>query len=398
MDFTLSRRISGVQGSIIRELFKLGVDPNMISFGGGNPSAETFPVAEIAEIIDRVLKDNPISVLQYGLSEGYPPLREYMKQYLAKKGIDFENNDLLILSGAQQCCDLVTKALVNEGDVVLTEDPAFIGCLNTFRTYGAKLVGVPMEDDGMDLAALEAALEANPNAKLLYMIPNFQNPTGGTTSSEKRAKIYALCAAHGVAIYEDDPYGEIRFSGTPLPPIKAGDSEGIVFYAGSFSKVMAPAFRLGYLVFPKELLQPITVGKQSTDVHSNTLLQHVCYEYMTGYDFEGHLDKARAVYRKKCAHMLAEMDAKFHPDIHFTRPEGGLFIMAYLPDGMDAQPFVRKGIEKGVLTVPGVAFMADTNGISSGFRLNYSMPSDEQITRGIDILGALTHDYLAEKR
>lgn len=187
MQYTISHRMSDVHGSAIRELFKLGADPNMISFGGGNPSAETFPVPEIAEIMADVMKNAPVSVLQYGLSEGYTPLRDTMKEYLARtQGFDFEKNELFIVSGGQQCADLTTKVLVNEGDVILTEDPAFVGCLNTFRSYGAKLVGVPMQQDGMDIDALEAALKANPNAKLLYTIPSFQNPSGITTTLEKR--------------------------------------------------------------------------------------------------------------------------------------------------------------------------------------------------------------------
>ena len=186
MEYEISNRLSGVHGSMIRELFKLGASEDIISFGGGNPSAETFPCKEIEEIASKGLSENPVSLLQYGLSEGYTPLRDIMKEYLKKKeGFDFENNELFIVSGGQQCADLITKALVNEGDVVLTEEPAFVGCLNTFRSYGAKLVGVSMEQDGMNISALEEALKANPNAKFLYTIPSFQNPTGITTSLEK---------------------------------------------------------------------------------------------------------------------------------------------------------------------------------------------------------------------
>ena len=260
MQYTISHRMSDVHGSAIRELFKLGADPNMISFGGGNPSAETFPVPEIAEIMADVMKNAPVSVLQYGLSEGYTPLRDTMKEYLARtQGFDFEKNELFIVSGGQQCADLTTKVLVNEGDVILTEDPAFVGCLNTFRSYGAKLVGVPMQQDGMDIDALEAALKANPNAKLLYTIPSFQNPSGITTTLEKRKKVYELACKYDIAILEDNPYGELRFSGEDVPTIKSMDTEGRVLYAGSFSKVMAPAFRLGFLVFNKSLTMPLTI-------------------------------------------------------------------------------------------------------------------------------------------
>lgn len=397
MQFEISGRMSGVHGSAIRELFKLGADPNMISFGGGNPSAETFPIPEIAEIVSDVLKNAPVSVLQYGLSEGYIPLRETMKDYLARtQGIDFANNELFIVSGGQQCADLTTKVLVNEGDVILTEEPAFVGCLNTFRSYGAKLVGIPMQPDGMDTDALEAALKANPNAKLLYTIPSFQNPSGITTTLEKRKKVYELVCKYNIAILEDNPYGELRFAGEDVPTIKSMDTEGRVLYAGSFSKVMAPAFRLGFLVFDKSLTMPLTVAKQTTDVHSNVLFQYVCNEYMTKYDFAAHLESARRVYRDKCNLMLDTMRRTFHPSVTFTQPEGGLFVMAFLPEGMDAQPFVREAINRGVLCVPGSAFLADESQVSNGLRLNYSTPTDEQIVKGIEILGKLTHEWIKE--
>ena len=397
MQFEISGRMSGVHGSAIRELFKLGTDPNMISFGGGNPSAETFPIPEIAEIVSDVLKNAPVSVLQYGLSEGYIPLRETMKDYLARtQGIDFANNELFIVSGGQQCADLTTKVLVNEGDVILTEEPAFVGCLNTFRSYGAKLVGIPMQPDGMDTDALEAALKANPNAKLLYTIPSFQNPSGITTTLEKRKKVYELACKYNIAILEDNPYGELRFAGEDVPTIKSMDAEGRVLYAGSFSKVMAPAFRLGFLVFDKSLTMPLTVAKQTTDVHSNVLFQYVCNEYMTKYDFAAHLESARRVYRDKCNLMLDTMRRTFHPSVTFTQPEGGLFVMAFLPEGMDAQPFVREAINRGVLCVPGSAFLADESQVSNGLRLNYSTPTDEQIVKGIEILGKLTHEWIKE--
>lgn len=398
MQYTISHRMSDVHGSAIRELFKLGADPSMISFGGGNPSAETFPVPEIAEIMADVMKNAPVSVLQYGLSEGYTPLRDTMKKYLARtQGFDFEKNELFIVSGGQQCADLTTKVLVNEGDVILTEDPAFVGCLNTFRSYGAKLVGVPMQQDGMDIDALEAALKANPNAKLLYTIPSFQNPSGITTTLEKRKKIYELACKYDIAILEDNPYGELRFSGEDVPTIKSMDTEGRVLYAGSFSKVMAPAFRLGFLVFDKSLTMPLTIAKQTTDVHSNVLFQYVCNEYMTKYDFASHLEKSRGVYREKCRLMLDTMRRTFHPSVTFPQPEGGLFVMAFLPEGMDAQPFVREAIKRGVLCVPGSAFLTDEKQISNAFRLNYSTPTDEQIVKGIEILGRLTHEWVKER-
>ena len=251
-------------------------------------------------------------------------------------------------------------------------------------------------DKSLPISVHADALKANPNAKLLYTIPSFQNPTGITATLEKRKKVYALACKYNIAILEDNPYGELRFAGEDVPTIKSMDTEGRVLYAGSFSKVMAPAFRLGFLVFDKSLTMPLTVAKQTTDVHSNVLFQYVCNEYMTRYDFAAHLESARRVYRDKCQLMLDTMRRTFHPAVTFTQPEGGLFVMAFLPEGMDAQPFVREAIGRGVLCVPGSAFLADESRVSNGLRLNYSTPTDEQIVKGIEILGKLTHEWIKE--
>lgn len=398
----ISKKMANLHGSMIRELFKLGSDPSVISFGGGNPSVETFPTKEIEEIAAQVLTDNPVSVLQYGLTEGYTPLRETLKKYLAEKeGFDFEKNDLFIVSGGQQGADLTTKILVNEGDVVLTEEPAFVGCLNTFRSYGAKLIGIPMQMDGIDTEALENTLkkltEAGEKVRFLYTIPSFQNPTGITSTEEKRRDVYRICQKYDIMILEDNPYGELRFAGQNVPTIKSMDTDGRVLYCGSFSKTMAPAFRIGFLVFDKSLTGPISVAKQCTDVHSSVLFQYICNEYMTKYDWNAHLENSRKVYRHKAGLMISKMKECFHPAVTYGNPEGGLFVMAFLPEGMDAYPFVRESINRGVLCVPGSAFLADTEAKSNGFRLNYSSPSDEQIEKGIKILGDLTYEWIEKK-
>lgn len=397
MNFTIANRIQDVQGSIIRELFKLTKQPGMIAFGGGNPSPDSFPMEDIARITAEVLTNDPISVLQYGLSEGYTPLRETLKQRLAaSEGIDFSQNELFIISGGQQAADLITKVLVNEGDVILTEEPAFVGCLNTFRSYGAKLVGIPMQPDGMDLGALEQALRTHRNVRLLYTIPNFQNPTGFTTSREKRQRIYELAQQYDIVVYEDDPYGELRYSGERVPTVKSLDRDGRVIYAGSFSKVMAPAFRLGYLVFDQGLTARMTVAKQCTDVHSTLLFQHICNEFITRCDFSGHLQHSRELYRQKSELMLRTMERTFHPDVQFNRPQGGLFVMAFLPQGTDAYPFVHEGIQRGVACVPGIAFTVDQHVPSNGFRMSYSTPTEDEIIRGVEIIGQLTHEWIGQ--
>ena len=378
MSFIESDRMRGVSGSIIRELFKMTAAPDMISFAGGNPSPDTFPMEEMAAIANDALLHRGASMLQYGFTEGFPPLRETLKQYLGKKhGFPKATDELITVSGGQQAADLTAKVLLNEGDSVLCEELSFVGVLNTFRAYGAKLVGVKMEPDGMNIEDLEKKIQNSPKAKLIYIIPNFQNPTGFTTSLEKRKQIYALAQRYGLMILEDDPYGELRYEGEFLPPLKSMDTDGRVIYAGSFSKTM----------------KRLVVAKQTGDVHTATLTQEICYRYMAEHDFDGHLQDIRRLYAVKCKRMLDDMEKHFSPAITFNRPQGGLFVTAFLPEGMDAWPFVQEGIARKVACVPGVAFVMDPKVPSNAFRMNFSMPSLDQIDKGTEILGKLTYEW-----
>lgn len=394
MSFIESDRMRSVSGSIIRELFKLTAAPDMISFAGGNPSPDSFPTEEIAAIANDALLHRGVSMLQYGFTEGFPPLRETLKSYYLKKhGFPKETDELITCSGGQQAADLVSKVLLNEGDQVLCEELSFVGVLNTFRAYGAKLVGVRMEPDGMNIEDLEKKIQVSPRAKLIYIIPNFQNPTGFTTSLAKRQAIYALAQRYDLMILEDDPYGELRYEGVFLPPLKSMDTDGRVVYGGSFSKTMAPALRVGFVVAEKALMKRLVVAKQTGDVHTATLTQEICYRYMAEHDFEGHLQDIRRLYAVKCKRMLDNMEQKFSPAVTFNRPQGGLFVTAFLPEGMDAWPFVQEGIARKVACVPGVAFVMDPQVPSNAFRMNFSMPSLEQIDQGTDILGKLTYEW-----
>ena len=394
MSFIESDRMRSVSGSIIRELFKLTAAPDMISFAGGDPSPDSFPTEEIAAIANDALLHRGVSMLQYGFTEGFPPLRETLKSYYIKKhGFPKETDELITCSGGQQAADLVSKVLLNEGDQVLCEELSFVGVLNTFRAYGAKLVGVRMEPDGMNIEDLEKKIQASPRAKLIYIIPNFQNPTGFTTSLAKRQAIYALAQRYDLMILEDDPYGELRYEGDFLPPLKSMDTDGRVVYGGSFSKTMAPALRVGFVVAEKALMKRLVVAKQTGDVHTATLTQEICYRYMAEHDFEGHLQDIRRIYAVKCKRMLDDMEQKFSPAVTFNRPQGGLFVTAFLPEGMDAWPFVQEGIARKVACVPGVAFVMDPQVPSNAFRMNFSMPSLEQIDQGTDILGKLTYEW-----
>lgn len=254
---------------------------------------------EVRAITADILQKTPIDALQYGVSEGYQPLRDTVRDWLARREkIGTDGDDLLIVSGATQIMDLVTKVLCNEGDTVICEEPSFIGSLNCFRSYGCKLAGVPMEADGMDTAALERVLQENPGARFIYTIPNFQNPSGATMSLEKRQQVYALAKQYGVLILEDNPYGDLRVAGEPLPTIKSMDTDGIVIYAGSFSKILSPGLRVAYCVGPKPVLAKMTVGKQAEDVHTAMLNQMIVYQWFRQYDVDAHIEKIRGIYRK----------------------------------------------------------------------------------------------------
>lgn len=394
MEYIFSDRVSALKPSAIREIFKYASDPEVISLSAGNPAPDAFPNEEIAEISARLLKENPVGVLQYGTTEGYTPLRNFLKEYMKKKhNIGTENDDLIITSGAQQIMDLATKSLCNEGDVVICEAPSFIGSLNSFRSYNAKLVGVPVEPDGMNIEILEEKLKTEKNVRFIYIISNFQNPSGITTGIEKRRAIYNLAKKYGVLILEDNPYGDLRYSGEDVPSIKSLDTDGIVIYAGSFSKVISPGMRVGWCVAPASIIQKMVVCKQGQDVHTNMWSQMVAYEFITKYDFDAHLEKLRKLYSKKAQLMMDLLDKYLAPYVTYDKIDGGLFIMCKLPDNIDMIGFCKEAVLRKVCVVPGNAFLADENEVSHSFRVNFSTPTDEQLVKGIKILGELVKEF-----
>ncbi len=395
MEYKFSERVLTLKPSAIREIFKYAADPTYISLSAGNPAPEAFPVKPLAEISAKLMAENPILALQYSTTEGYTPLRDHLRAYMREKhntGRDFD--DILITSGAQQIMDLFTKSILNEGETVLTEAPSFIGTLNDFRSYRAKLVGIPMDTDGMNMEALEKALRTEKNVKFIYTIPNFQNPSGITMRLEKRKKLYDLAKQYGVMILEDNPYGDLRYAGEALPTIKSFDEEGIVLYAGSFSKVISPGMRVGYAIGPKPVLAKMTVCKQGQDVHTNIWSQVLCHRFMTEYDYEAHLDGLRALYTKKRAFLLDLMEKNLAPHITWDPFDGGLFAWCHLPAGVDMQAFVQKALEKKVCVVPGTAFLTDENEPCDAFRINFSTPTDEQLQKGIELLGEAVREML----
>lgn len=394
MDYTFSDKISSLQPSAIREILKATADPAIIPLAAGNPAPDAFPVEEVQKISAEILAEEPITALQYGVTEGYQPLRDELKSWLARRekiGRDFD--DFLVVSGATQIMDLTTKVLCNEGDTVICEEPSFIGSLNCFRSYGCKLKGVPVEADGMNVDALEEALKTTENAKFIYTIPNFQNPAGATMSLAKRKRLYELAVKYNKIILEDNPYGDLRVAGEPLPTIKSMDTEGIVVYAGSFSKILSPGLRVAYCVGPKPILAKMTVGKQASDVHTPCLNQMIVYRWLRDYDVEAHIKKIQGIYRKKLNLMCDCIDKELGDFVEYVRPEGGLFIWCKLPDDVDMLDFVQRAVKKKVAVVPGNAFLMNDTDKTQYIRLNFSTPSDEKIAAGIKLLGEVAKEY-----
>ncbi len=398
MNYQFSDKLAKLKPSAIREIFKNLADPSVISFAAGNPSPESFPVDELGRLAADIFASSSTAALQYSVTEGYPPLREAVKKRISEKfsiGRDFD--ETVIVSGGQQGIELACKAFCNEGDVVLCENPSFIGALNAFRSNGAVTVGVECDNNGIIPESLEHMLETVENAKLLYIIPTFQNPSGITTPLHRRKKVYELCEKHGVVIIEDNPYGELRFSGEDIPTIKSMDDTGIVIYCSSFSKILSAGMRVGYVTAPSEIISKMVVAKQSEDVHTNIFFQILCHRYMTECDIDAHIEKIRDIYRRKCALMISCLEKELPESITFTRPEGGLFILCTLPCGLDSAEFAKELTMRKLAVVPGATFLADEGGRSSSFRLNYSTPSDDDIIRGCEILGAFAREYLAKK-
>jgi 2-aminoadipate transaminase len=389
-----------IKPSAIREIFKALADPTIISFAAGNPSPDAFPVEQIQELSDIIYEQMPVAALQYSITEGYIPLREKIAARIKTKfNISGDGDMLLITTGGQQGIDLTCKVMCNEGDVVICEKPSFIGALNAFKANGAKPVAIDMQSDGIDLEKLELALKTHENAKIIYLIPTFQNPSGTTMSLEKRKAVLELAKKYQVIILEDNPYGELRFGGEDIPTIKSMDNDGLGVYCSSFSKIIAPAIRVGYLSVPEELAQKIVVAKQVNDVHTNMYFQLVCNLFLEKFDIDAHIAKMRGIYKNKCALMLSEMDKKLKKlndkdkEIKYTRPDGGFFVWCTLPENIELSKFVKTCIDNKLAVVPGGTFLADENEITRSFRVNFSMPSEAQIIEGVNILAKSAEQF-----
>ncbi|HAQ63973.1 MAG TPA: PLP-dependent aminotransferase family protein [Ruminococcaceae bacterium] len=395
MNYTFSDRISSLKPSAIREILKATSDPSVIPFAAGNPDAAAFPIDEVREISKRIFDEMPVLALQYGITEGYAPLRQRIKEYMKQtKNIGRDFDDIIITSGATQIMDLTTKVFCNFGDTVICETPSFIGSLNCFRSYGCKLKGVPVEADGINVEILEEKLKTSENVKFIYTIPNFQNPSGATMSLEKRKRVYELAKKYGVLILEDNPYGDLRVAGEDVPNIKSFDEDGIVIYAGSFSKVLAPGIRAGYVIAPAEIISKMTVGKQAADTHSTMFTQILVDEWMKSTDLNEHINKIRQIYRRKLNLMCDLIDEYWGGFVKYVRPEGGLFVWCELPESVNMLEFAAKCVENKVAVVPGNAFTVEPEETTNCIRLNFSTPSDEKIVEGMEILKKVKELYV----
>ncbi len=386
MEYNFAKGVASLKPSIIREILKSS--GNTIPLAAGNPAPDAFPVDDIKKILTDIFDTDPILALQYGVSEGYGPLVAKLTE-LAKTryGVGNDSDALIVVSGAQQVMSLTSQCFINYGDCVICEEPSFIGSLNCFRSYGAKLSGVSVDSDGINIAALEEKLKTEENVKFIYTIPNFQNPAGVTMSLEKRKAVYELAKKYGVMILEDNPYGDLRVAGEDVPAIKSFDEDGIVIYAGSFSKVVAPGIRVGFALANKEVIAKLTVAKQTQDVHTPLMSQLVVYKWLTEYDFESHINKIREIYKRKLNLLCDCVDKELSDFLTYHRPEGGLFVWAKLNEGIDMLDFCRKASAAGVSVVPGNAFMVDGDKKCDYIRMNFSTPSDEDIVKGVKILG-----------
>ncbi len=374
-------RMSRVRKSFIREILKVTVNPEIISFAGGLPNPETFPVNEIKNACIKVLEADGKIALQYSTTEGYLPLREYIaERYLQRKGLKVSPDDILITNGSQQALDLIGKAFLNKGDHVIIEKPAYLGAIQALSIYEPAFHPVTLDVDGIDTAMLKRTLKLYP-AKLFYSVPNFQNPSGISYSAEKRKETADILKDFPVIFIEDDPYGELRFSGTEKLSLKSFNKDNIILL-GTFSKIVAPAFRLGWICAGNETMEKLLIAKQAADLHTNYFSQRVVYQHLKDNPLDEHIIRIREMYKAQCEAMIAAIKEYLPKNVHHTSPEGGMFLWAALPKEISALKLFDIAIEEKVAFVPGDPFYVDEDNVNT-LRLNYSCENEKTIEEGI---------------
>ncbi|MBE6031059.1 MAG: PLP-dependent aminotransferase family protein [Clostridiales bacterium] len=391
-------RMNLLKGSEIRELLKLTEQPDIISFAGGLPAPELFPVDGMAKASQSVMDEMGSVALQYTSTEGYRPLREKIaERMLAKNGIRTDADHILMTSGSQEGLDFSGRVFLNKGDVVLLESPSYLGAINAFKTCEPTFIEVPTDKDGMIMEELEKILENVQNVKMIYVIPDFQNPTGRTWPLERRVKFMEIINKFEIPVIEDNPYGELRFKGEYLPSLKSLDEKGLVIFLGSFSKILAPGYRLGWICASDEILAKYNFIKQGASLQSSTIGQLEVNKFLEMYDLDEHVNKIVEVYGKRCELMIKTMEETFPSDIEFTHPDGGLFTWVVLPEYMDAKVLAPQCIEKKVAYVPGGSFFPN-GGHENTFRLNYSNMPDDKIVEGIHRIAEVLHNNLQNSK
>ncbi|MBI1772791.1 MAG: PLP-dependent aminotransferase family protein [Burkholderiales bacterium] len=384
IDWKFSDRAEQLQSSAIREILKVTMRPEVISFAGGLPSPETFPVERMRAAFDKVLTQQGKSALQYGPTDGYAPLREFLADSLSTNDSKILPDQIMMVSGSQQGLDLLGKVLVDEGSKVLVETPSYLGALQAFSVYRPEFESVDTDDHGLIPASVAAK---GAGARLMYALPNFQNPTGRTLSVERRYELVETCARMGIPLVEDNPYGDLCYSGEPLPKMLNMNPGGVI-YMGSFSKVLTPGIRLGYVVGPTPLIRKLEQAKQAADLHTAQLTQMVVYEVIKDGFLSEHIPTIRTLYAKQCNAMLDAMSKHFPEGVRWTKPEGGMFIWVTLPEHMDSKQLLDEAIQQNVAFVPGGPFYAN-NPEKNTLRLSFVTVSPERINEGIEKLGKL---------
>ena len=378
-------RMGKVEGSAIRELLKLTARPEVISFAGGMPAPELFPVEEMKKVS-----------LQYTTTEGYLPLREKIAQRMNKTlNTNIKPDDILITSGSQQGLDFSGKTFLDKGDVVLCESPSYMGALNAMKAYEPEFIEIATDNDGMKMEELEKVLASNNKVKLIYVIPDFQNPSGRTWPLERRLKFMEIINKYEIPVVEDNPYGELRFDGETLPSLKSLDTKGLVIYLGTFSKIFCPGYRLGWTCAAPKILEKFNICKQGADLQASTIGQMEVNKFMEMYDLDAHVKKIKECYVKRRDVMLKTMEEEFPEGVEFTHPQGGLFTWVTLPEGIDAGEMAKKCLEKNVAYVPGASFYPN-GGVFNTCRLNYSNMPEDKIVEGIKRMGEVLREELSK--
>ncbi len=396
MAVKFAKRLENAEGSAIREILKLASNPEVISFAGGLPAPELFPVEEMKKVALAVLDEQGQAAMQYSATDGYPPLREAIAERMNRKlHTNVTADSILVTNGSQQCLDFMGRVFLDEGDKIIVESPSYLGALNAFKAYGPQFIEIPTDGDGMIMSELEKALSENPDVKFIYVIPDFQNPSGRTWPIERRKQFMEIINKYEIPVAEDNPYGELRFEGEIFPSLKSYDTKGLVLFFGTFSKIFAPGFRLGWVSASPEILQKFNISKQSSDLQASTISQMEMAKFIEMFDLDAHVEKIKAVYGKRRTIMLDAMDEYFPEGVTFTRTDGGLFTWVTLPEGIDAAQLMKDVVlPNNVAYVPGEPFYPN-GGNANHFRLNYSCMPEDKIVEGIKRLGKALHEAIS---